>query len=82
MKDAIEHVVRDVAKFPKDPTPRSFGMEIVPKMLDVMGRELEPPTLQYVDRNFKQVEVIPSNGSWEMYVKFPDRPGQLDLRFR
>ncbi len=43
----IEACINKHANLPDDPTLKDFGMNVEGKMVDVKGRHLPPPTLQY-----------------------------------
>ena len=43
----IEACINKHPNLPDDPTLKDFGMNVEGKMVDVKGRHLPPPTLQY-----------------------------------
>ncbi|XP_053382229.1 protein argonaute-2-like isoform X1 [Mercenaria mercenaria] len=66
----INNLVRK-ANFNSDPYLQTFGISIIPQMVDVHGRVLNPPKIQYGGRvglNTKS-QVLPMDGVWDMRGK-------------
>lgn len=55
------------ADFSKDPFVREFGLSISNSMMEVKGRVLPPPKLQYGGRTKQQA--LPNQGVWDMRGK-------------
>ncbi|XP_052237159.1 protein argonaute-2-like isoform X2 [Dreissena polymorpha] len=69
----INNLVRK-ANFNSDPYLQTFGISIVPQMVDVHGRVLNPPKIQYGGRVgdsslSSKAQVVPSDGVWDMRGK-------------
>ncbi|XP_052762994.1 protein argonaute-2-like isoform X3 [Mya arenaria] len=62
----INNLVRK-ANFNSDPYLQTFGISIIPQMVDVHGRVLNPPKIQYGGRS--KAQVVPSDGVWDMRGK-------------
>ncbi|XP_037080331.1 protein argonaute-2-like [Pollicipes pollicipes] len=64
----INTLIRKVwADFNTDPYVQEFGLNIEQKMMDVRGRVLPPPRLQYGGRTKQQA--VPNAGVWDMRGK-------------
>ncbi|XP_037082882.1 protein argonaute-2-like isoform X2 [Pollicipes pollicipes] len=64
----INTLIRKVwADFNTDPYVQEFGLNIEQKMMDVRGRVLPPPRLQYGGRTKQQA--VPNGGVWDMRGK-------------
>lgn len=64
----INTLIRKVwADFNKDPYVQEFGLNIEQRMMDVRGRVLPPPRLQYGGRTKQQA--VPNAGVWDMRGK-------------
>jgi hypothetical protein len=72
----MEHAVRHNGQFHKDPTTEGFGLSVSLEMLEVQGRRLEPPELEYckvaspheveAGREAAATRVTVTNGSWNL----------------
>lgn len=62
----INNLVRK-ANFNSDPYLQTFGISIIPTMVDVNGRVLNPPKIQYGGRT--KAQAIPNQGVWDMRGK-------------
>lgn len=62
----INNLVRK-ADFNKDPYVQEFGLSIAHTMMEVRGRVLPPPKLQYGGRTRQQA--LPNSGVWDMRGK-------------
>ncbi|KAL4218512.1 argonaute 1 [Mactra antiquata] len=62
----INNLVRK-ANFNSDPYLQTFGISILPQMVDVHGRVLNPPKIQYGGRT--KAQAIPNQGVWDMRGK-------------
>ena len=47
-KQLIEYSVNKLANYKDDPTAMAFGMDVSPQMMEVEGRVLSPPNLDFV----------------------------------
>jgi len=56
------------ADYNNDPFIKQFGLDVSQKMIDIPGRVLKPPTLQYGGRNDRRF-TLPSQGVWDMRDK-------------
>ncbi|CEF65684.1 Argonaute/Dicer protein, PAZ domain and Stem cell self-renewal protein Piwi domain and Ribonuclease H-like domain and Protein of unknown function DUF2650 family-containing protein [Strongyloides ratti] len=66
-EDRIQALFKD-ACFENDLFLKSFGLSIAPKMVEVIGRVIEPPGIQYgpnINPNI-DTKVFPIDGAWSM----------------
>ncbi|RLN51756.1 hypothetical protein BBJ28_00021972 [Nothophytophthora sp. Chile5] len=71
-KRSIEQKFRE-AGFNTDPTLQAFGLEVNPRMVEVRGRQLPPPTMEYS----RGVRENPRDGAWNMRGKRFNTPAAL-----
>ena len=62
----INSLVRQ-ASFNSDPHLKKFGISVVPRMVDIMGRVIPAPKIQYGGRT--KAQASPQLGVWDMRGK-------------
>ncbi|KAH8884705.1 Piwi-domain-containing protein [Thozetella sp. PMI_491] len=57
---------RELLKLDNNKLLARFGIDVAKQLITVIGRELEPPAVAYLNRNNQLSPVIPSDGGWLM----------------